>query len=163
MAGRSQGGANHRALKKHEVTGRRVALNGEILLEVTYLEFQVGDAGVADDGVLELYQSVGKVHVELTVPVLVNLCLDGETGAADADSATDGIGIGGGPEEGAGIKLDAVVEPDLVIRFGGFYYQEAVLGFGVEYIRLDGDAVLVVLDVLRMCRSEAKQQRSESE
>ena len=108
-----------RALHELEVAGGGVALQGEVLLEVAHLEIQVRDAGIADDGVLQFHEAVGEVHVELTVPVLVDLALHGETGAADAGAVADRVGKLGRTEESGGVGLDTDVEPEFITRIRG--------------------------------------------
>ena len=117
--------------------------------------------GITDDGVLEFHQTVREVHVELTVPVLVDLALHGETGAADAGAVADGVGILGRTEERGAVGLDTDVEPEFVLGGRGRQDQDTVLGFHIQYVGLDSDAVLVVLDrLLRESRLRKEQQGS---
>ena len=161
VAGRSEGGADHRTLHELEVPGGGVTLDGEILLEVTDLEFQMRNTGITDDGVLEFHQTVRQVHVELTVPVLVDLALHGETGTADAGAVADGVGPLRSAEEDGAIDLGTDVEPQLVLGGRGSKDQNTVLGFHIQPVGLDGHAVLVVLDrLLRESRLRQKQQGS---
>ena len=161
MAGRSQSGADHRTLDELEIARSGIALDGEVLLEVTCLQFEVGNTGETHDGVLQFHQTVGEVHIEFTVPVLVDLAFHGETGAADADAVTDLVGIVGGSEEHGGIHLGTDIEPEFVARGGGRHNEYAVLCLYVEHIGLDGHTVLVVLDRLLglNCRNSEQCQR----
>ena len=148
MAGRSQSRADHRTLHKLKVTGRRVALDGEILLEVTGLEVGVGDSGVTHDSILEFGKTVGEVHIEFSVPVVVDLSLDSKTGTPDAGSVTDRVRIVRGSEEDCSVGLGSDIEPELVTALRRFQYQDSVLRFDVQDIGFDGHTVLVVLDRL---------------
>ena len=111
MAGRGQSGADHRALHELEVTGSGVPLDREILLEVTHLKIQVGDTCVTDYGILKLGKSVGQIHIKLSVPFLVNLSFDSETGTADLCAVSDSVSIIRSAEEHCSVGLCANVKP----------------------------------------------------
>ena len=151
-AGRCQCGGDHRPLDELEVAGGVVPLDGEDFLEVANLELEMLQAGVADDGVLELEHAVGHVAVYFAVPALVDLGLDGKAGAADAEAVGDAVGPVLLAEEDGAVGLYAVVKPDLVAGVVlGTEDEDSVLGLGVEGIDFDLHAVLVVLLLLFLC------------
>ena len=157
MTGRRQRRAHHGTLHELQVAGSGVALDGEVLFEVTYLEFQVGNAGVTYNGVLEFYQAVGQVHVKFAIPVFVHLAFHGKTGAADAYAVTDFVGKGGCAGEHGGIGLDTDVEPEFVGGIGRCQHQDTVLGLYVQAITLHGHTILVDLLCIRCRQGEQRQ------
>ena len=146
MTGRSQSGSNHRPFHELQITGSCVAVQREVLLEVTYLKIQVWNACVTNDSVLEFYQTVCKVHVKLTIPVLVDLAFDSKTGTADADSVTDVVIVLVLTEENCSVSLDTGVEPELVGTVLGFKNQNTVLSLNIKSVRLDCHSILVALN-----------------
>ncbi len=148
-----EGLRGHRTLHELEVARRVVALEREELLEVTDLDLRVAETVVADDGVLELEDAVGHVHVDLAVPVLGDLRLHGEARAADRGAVADRVVILVLAVEGGEVGLHAAVEPQFVLRVLRAEDEEAVLRLDLQRVDLHGDAVLVVLDLRRSGRS----------
>ena len=89
------------------------------------------------------------------------MCLDGETGTADAGAVADGVGIVGSAEEYGAVCLCAGIEPEFISALGRFENQNAILGFRIQNIRLDSHSVLIVLDcLLSLCRPDGEQHQN---
>ena len=114
MTGRSERLRNHWSFNQLQIAGRSGAFHGEILLEVTRLEFHVLHAIVFHDSIFQFKESVGHVHIHLTIPVFAKLCFHGETCTADRNAITNPVIVGAYSPEGGSVNHYAVVHPEFV-------------------------------------------------